>query len=54
MSKDDLLKFANEGKPAEFTKEFKKQLDRTVHSKLFPSKETEILDVTEEEHNENN
>ena len=36
MGKEELLKLANEKKPAEFTKEFKRQLDALVHQKLQP------------------
>jgi len=50
MSKEQLLKFANDGLPADFTKEFKMELDKAVQKKLFPEQEEE----TEEEDNENN
>lgn len=39
MSKEDLLKFANEKKPADFTKEFKTQLDSAIQKKLTPEPE---------------
>ena len=42
MSKKNLLKFANEKKPAEFSKEFKLQLDRKIQAKLFNREEEEI------------
>ena len=39
MSRENLLKFANDKKPADFTKEFKTILDQEIKSKLFPQKE---------------
>ena len=34
MSKEDLLRFANENKPADFAAEFKSQIDVAVAKKL--------------------
>lgn len=39
MSHQDLLRFANDKKPAEFATEFKDQLAAAVQVKLNPSKE---------------
>ncbi len=34
MSKEELLKFANQKKPADFTKEFKKELADRIQQKI--------------------
>ena len=44
MSYEDLLKHANEKKPADFKKEFKSQLDKTIQQKLSPDTEEEESD----------
>ena len=59
MSKSNLLKYANDSSPVEFSKEFNKQLDAAVQSKLFPKDETSVEEEEKEkeedkEDNENN
>jgi len=50
MSKEDLLKWANEKKPADFAKEFKSHLDTAVQQKLSPDAvEEDDLDETGDE-----
>ncbi len=36
MGNEKLLKYANDKKPVEFTKEFKTKLDKSIQTKLHP------------------
>ena len=47
MSIDELLRHANDNKPADFTKEFKSQIDIIVQKAIQP-------EVVEEDDNEDN
>jgi len=48
MPINDLLKHANDDSPVEFSKEFNKQLDAAVQSKLFPKDETSVEEEEKE------
>ncbi len=49
MSKADLLKYANENKPVDFSKEFKNELNQSIQTRLNPSKEEEKEGTGDEE-----
>jgi hypothetical protein len=42
MSHEDLLRYANENKPADFTREFKSKVDVLVKQKLSPKSAVQV------------